>query len=217
MEEIAVLDFETTGLSAGYDRPTEIAVALVRDGLVVDQYQSLMNPGRWIPGEVVRLTGISNEMVAHAPPVEQVMREAARFVADRPLVAHNAAFDRGFWLSELRQLGLDARADFVCTMLLARRIYPGARNHQLSTLRDHLHLRNTGRAHRALADVMTTVQLWQRIQADIAARYAFGRIDHAVLGQVQKRSRATVPRFLAELAAQRLAGPPAQAPVDQRA
>ncbi len=200
MEEIAVLDFETTGLSPGHDRPTELAVAIVRDGRVIDRFQSLMNPGRWIPADVVHLTGITNDMVAAAPPVAQVMREAARFVADRPLVAHNASFDRGFWLAELRRLGLEVEPSFACTMLLSRRIFPSAPNHRLSTLRDHLRLQDTGRAHRALADVLTTVQLWQRIREDIARRYAIDGIRHAVLCQLQRRARTAVPRFLTEVA-----------------
>ncbi len=69
MQTIAVLDFETTGLSPTRgDRATEIAVILMRDGNVVDRYQSLMNAGRRIPAEVVRLTGITNEMIALRPP-----------------------------------------------------------------------------------------------------------------------------------------------------
>lgn len=202
MEEVAVLDFETTGLSPGYDRPTEIAIALVRDGVVIDRFQHLMNPGRRIPGEVAQLTGITNEMVAGAPAVPRVMREAALFVAARPLVAHNAAFDRGFWVSELQALGLRARTDFACTMLLARRIFPAAHNHKLGTLSTYLRLEQTGRAHRALADVLTTVQLWARLRADIAMRYAIAGVDHALLHQVQQRTRASVPRFLTDFAAQ---------------
>lgn len=210
MEEVAVLDFETTGLSPGFDRPTEIAIALVRDGVIVDRFQRLMNPGRRIPGDVALLTGITDAMVAGAPAVARVMREAAMFVAARPLVAHNAAFDRGFWVSELQALGLRARSDFACTMLLSRRIFPSAQNHKLGTLSTYLRLQQTGRAHRALADVLTTVQLWARIRADIATRYAIAGVDHALLQQVQQRSRAAVPRFLADFAAQANAGSAAQ-------
>jgi DNA polymerase-3 subunit epsilon len=69
METVAVLDFETTGLSPNYgDRTTEIAITLVRDGLVVDSFQSLMNAGRRIPADVTALTGITNAMIAAAPP-----------------------------------------------------------------------------------------------------------------------------------------------------
>jgi DNA polymerase-3 subunit epsilon len=69
METVAVLEFETTGLSPNMgDRATEIAITLVRDGQVVDRFQSLMNAGRWIPGEVTALTGITNGLrnVNHA-------------------------------------------------------------------------------------------------------------------------------------------------------
>jgi DNA polymerase-3 subunit epsilon len=210
MEEIAVLDFETTGLSPGQDRPTEIAIALVREGVVIDRFQSLMNPGRWIASDVAHLTGITNDLVADAPPVHRVMREAARFVSGRPLVAHNAAFDRGFWTSELQRLGLASTAEFACTMLLARRLYPDAPNHRLGTLAAHLGLRDTGRAHRALADVLMTVQLWQRIRRDIATGYALEQIGHRLLCQVQRRQRAAVPRFLTEQA-DRARRDPAQA------
>lgn len=196
MEEIAVLDFETTGLSAGLDRPTEIAVVIVRDGEAVDRYQSLMNPGCRIPWEVQRLTGISDEMVRDAPPVEAVMREAAAFVSGRPLVAHNAAFDRRFWSWELERIGIEAAHAFACTLLLARRVYPEAGSHRLGHLSAHLGLYDTGRAHRALADVLTTVQLWNRICEDVGHRHAIDNVDHALLMQVQSRPRQAVPGFL---------------------
>jgi DNA polymerase-3 subunit epsilon len=68
METVAVLDFETTGLSPQYgDRATEIAIALVRDGQVIDRFQSLMNAGRRIPLEITQLTGISNAMIRDCP------------------------------------------------------------------------------------------------------------------------------------------------------
>ncbi|SDX37320.1 3'-5' exonuclease [Thiocapsa roseopersicina] len=98
MDPVVVIDFETTGLSPddGY-RATEIAAVLIRDGCIVDQYQSLMNAGRRIPSFVEHLTGISNAMVREAPPASQVMAEIADFVGDDHLVAHNASFDRKFW------------------------------------------------------------------------------------------------------------------------
>jgi DNA polymerase-3 subunit epsilon len=61
---------------------------------VVDRFQSLMNPGIRIPAFITQLTGITNAMVQTAPPVAQVMRDAARFVGNCPMVAHNASFDR---------------------------------------------------------------------------------------------------------------------------
>jgi DNA polymerase III alpha subunit (gram-positive type) len=90
METVAVLDFETTGLSPNMgDRATEIAITLLKDGQIIDRFQSLMNAGRRIPSEVVHLTGITNEMIGSAPSIEQVMRDAVKFVGR----AHRAMVD----------------------------------------------------------------------------------------------------------------------------
>lgn len=201
METVAVVDFETTGLSPDWgDRATEIAVALVRDGRIVDRYQSLMNAGRRIPPELVALTGITNDMVATAPAAAKVMREAARFVGKHPLVAHNASFDRRFWQAELGHLGMSADQTFACTMLVSRRIYPEARNHQLSTLADLLRLPKSGRVHRAMVDAEIAGNLWHRLQQDIARTYELSRVDYALMTRLQATSRAQVPALLRSLA-----------------
>ncbi|KWR84225.1 3'-5' exonuclease [Cupriavidus sp. IDO] len=200
MQTVAVLDFETTGLSPHQgDRATEIAVILLRDGQIVDRYQSLMNAGRRIPSNVVSLTGISNEMIASAPTASTVMREAAKFVGKYPVVAHNAGFDRRFWQGELALLGMSADQSFACTMLVSRRIYPHAQNHRLSTLADMLRLPMSGRAHRAMADAEVTSHLWRRLQQDIAQTYGLSRIDYELITRVQTTSRAQVPTFLRSL------------------
>ncbi|MDP3356431.1 MAG: 3'-5' exonuclease, partial [Polaromonas sp.] len=91
MSCIAVIDFETTGLSPAMgDRATEVAIVLVENGCVVDRFQSLMNAGIHIPAFITRLTGISNAMVAAAPDAATVMLAASRFVGNTPMVAHNA-------------------------------------------------------------------------------------------------------------------------------
>lgn len=201
MQTVAVLDFETTGLSPNQgDRATEIAVTLVRDGQIVDRYQSLMNAGRRIPSNVVSLTGITNEMIASAPAASTVMRKAAQFVGRHPVVAHNAGFDRRFWQQELALSGMPADQSFACTMLVSRRIYPDAPNHRLSTLADMLRLPHTGRAHRAMADAEMTSHLWHRLQQDIARSYGVSLVDHGLIARVQATSKAQVPKFLRSLA-----------------
>ena len=201
METVAVLDFETTGLSPNMgDRATEIAVTLVRDGQIVDSYQSLMNAGRRIPADVVALTGITNGMIATAPAAATVMREAARFVGAHPVVAHNASFDRKFWQAELARLAIAADQPFACTMLVSRRIYPQAANHKLSTLVDMLELPRPGRAHRAMVDAEMTSRLWHRLQLDIARAYDLRRVDYALMARLQATSRAKVPTLLRALA-----------------
>jgi len=197
METVAVLDFETTGLSPTYgDRATEIAIALVRDGQVVDRFQSLMNAGRRIGSDVTALTGITNAMIAAAPPVANVMREAASFVGTLPVVAHNASFDKKFWQAELARLGLPGTSVFACTMLLSRRLYPNAPNHRLSTLVQMLGLPQSGRAHRAMVDAEMTCHLWHRIQQDVRHTYGVEPVSHALLTRVQAVSKQKLPSLL---------------------
>jgi DNA polymerase-3 subunit epsilon len=202
LEEIAILDFETTGLIPGSDRPTEIAIVIVRNGLVVDQFQSLMNPQRLIPLDVEQLTGISNSMVAAAPGIEQVMREAARFVGGRAILAHNAQFDKRFWCTELTRLGLSADHGFACTLRVAKRIYPTAPNYRLATLRTWLNLPEAGRAHRALADALTTGQLFKTMQCDLHTRYAIRTTTHELMQKIQTQPIKTAHSFLQNYAAQ---------------
>lgn len=196
MQELAVIDFETTGTTAGYDRPTELAIAILRGSEVVDTFSQLMNPGMPIPLNVQALTGITNAMVARAPSVARVMREAALFVGPRPLVAHNAAFDSRFWSVELGQLGIAQNNPFLCTLRLARRVYPHLSSHALQALRTALNLGSHGRAHRAQADVEVTVALLQRIQSDLAERAGQQVIDADFLLRVQQAPRARLAAVL---------------------
>lgn len=168
MDRWAVLDFETTGISSSQgDRPTEVAVVLLQGGEVVGQFQSLMNAGLPVNPFVERLTGITTAMVASAPPVDEVMDAAARFVGDVPLVAHNASFDQRFWRAEMQRLGRDPGAEFICTLLLSRRVFPMAPNHKLGTLAQWLGLPAAGRAHRALADAQVAASLLQRLLGEL--------------------------------------------------
>jgi len=149
---------------------------LVRGGCIVDRYQSLMHSGAWVSPFIEQFTGISNRMLASAPPAARVMREVAAFTAGCGLVAHNAAFDRGFWRHELAladaadapgAAAADADPGFACTLLLSRRLYPDAPDHKLGTLARWHGITATGRAHRALADAEMTAALWLRITQDV--------------------------------------------------
>jgi len=200
---IAVIDFETTGSSPGQGaRATEVAIVLVEDGRVVDQFQSLMNAGVRIPPFITQLTGITNAMVEQAPPAPDVIAQARRFVGDTPLVAHNAPFDRGFWQAELARAGCDAPQPFACTVRLARRLYPEAPNHQLGTLARFHQLPSAGRAHRALADAQVTAALLLRMQQDLAGRWGVADTGHGFLMALQECARARLPDFLRKHAAQ---------------
>jgi DNA polymerase-3 subunit epsilon len=197
----AVIDFETTGISPNSgDRATEVAIVLVESGRVVDRFQSLMNAGVRIPAFITELTGITNAMVAGAPPAAQVMAEASRFVGKTPLVAHNAAFDSRFWQAELARCDLAAPQPFICTLLLSRRLYPQAPNHKLGSLVDYHGLPRTGQAHRALADAEMAAALLAHIEHDLRVRHGVASPDHGLLMALQRCAKSAVGTLMAKYA-----------------
>ncbi|MDB5894862.1 MAG: polymerase subunit epsilon [Rhodoferax sp.] len=198
MPAIAVIDFETTGISPGQGaRATEVAIVLLEDGRVVDRFQSLMNAGVHVPSFITHLTGITNAMVASAPPAHSVMADAARFVGDAPMVAHNAAFDRKFWQAELARADVEAAQPFACTVLLSRRLYPQAPNHRLGSLVDFHGLPRFGQAHRALADAEMAAALLGRMQHDLRSRWGVPRPEHGLLMALQRCAKPAVGALLA--------------------
>jgi DNA polymerase-3 subunit epsilon len=214
---IAVIDFETTGMSPSLGaRATEIAAVLVRDGRVVDRFSSLMHSGQRVPVFIEQLTGISNRMLAAAPPSAQVMREVSAFTRGCGVVAHNASFDRAFWQHERALAGVAGEAgdtaEFACTLLLSRRLYPEATNHKLGTLVAFHGIEPTGRAHRALADAEVTAELWLRITRDVQRRYAAGT-PFSLLCALQRAPKtglaACAARYLVKSAASGLNRHPA--------
>ncbi len=202
MQPFVVIDFETTGLSPAYGaRPTEVALVRVEGGQVVERYQSLMNAGLRVPSDIEALTGISTAMLRSAPPIAQVMDEAADFVGSTPLLAHNAAFDSKFWEAEMARLGRPAGHPFVCSLMLARRLYPQLPNHKLGTLVSSLGLCMEGRAHRALADAQATAEVLLHMLATLQTQHRLpARLLHLeTLARLQKTPAAKVGAVMAEL------------------
>ena len=186
MTRIAVIDFETTGLSPAMgDRATEVAIVMLEDGEVVGCFQSLMNAGVRISPFIESFTGISNDMVDAAPPAAEVMAAASRFVGDAPMVAHNASFDRRYWTAELARLDLPAPQPFACTVLLSRRLYPQAVSHSLGAMATLHQLPRAGRAHRAMADAEVAAALLARIQTDLCQRFDLPQALHPLLMKIQ--------------------------------
>jgi len=202
MERLAVIDFETTGMTPDQGaRATEIGVAVLEDGRIVDRYQSLMNAGVWIPPFIEDLTGISNAMIGRAPPTDQVMREAADFVGDMPLVAHNASFDSKFWDAELGRIGRTRDQEFACSMLVARRVFPAAPSHKLGTLVAYAGLPVTGQFHRALADAEMTAHLVARMCEELTGGYRIDTVTHRLLRQLQRTPKHRVAECIAAFCA----------------
>ena len=203
-DSIAVLDFETTGMSpAQQARATEIGVVIVEDGQIVARYQSLMNSGAWVPPFIEQLTGISNAMLRSAPPAAQVMQEVAEFVGDRPLLAHNASFDQKFWDAELALIRRRRVQPFACSLLLSRRLLPMAPSHKLGNLNLWAGLPSTGKAHRALADAEMAANLTCFMAALLRERHGIADISHELLCDLQRVPAAKMALALQKIREQR--------------
>jgi len=165
MRSLAFVDLETTGATASADRITEIGIIEVDEDGSVREWQQLVNPGTRIPPFIEQLTGISNEMVAAAPPFAAVAEETLRRLAGRLFIAHNARFDYGFLKNEFKRLGVTFRASVLCTVKLSRTLFPEYKRHNLDSLIERHGLAADAR-HRALADAQLIRQFWQKIHVD---------------------------------------------------
>ena len=196
-DTVVVLDFETTGLSPNQgDRAIEIGAVLLEQGRVTDRFQQLMCPGFRISRFIEDYTGITNGMLADAAPCGRVMAEFADFIGDHNLVAHNASFDRRFLDAELSLIRRNYSGAFVCSMLVARRLYQDAPNHKLGSLVALKNIPNDGVFHRALADSEMTAKLWLMMLHDIGARYGMSSVSFQLMGQISRKPKGAVHHFL---------------------
>jgi len=194
---VVVLDFETTGLSPDRgDRVIEIGAVRLEGGRIRDRFQCLMNPGLRISPFIEHYTGISNAMLRTAPPCEEAMAACRDFIGDFDMVAHNASFDQRFLDAELQRIGRPRRGAFACSMLAARRLYPGAPNHKLGTLVEYRQLPHNGTFHRALADAEMTAHLWLDMLDDLAARYHLDAVSFAMMRDLTRLPKNSVDEFM---------------------
>lgn len=199
-DSVIVLDFETTGMSPDYgDRAIEVGAVRIEAGEIVDRFQGLMNPGVRINSFIEQYTGITNAMVADAPPCEEVMSELKPFIGDSAIIAHNSSFDRRFLAAEWRRIKFDCDNPFACSMLTARRIYPDAPNHKLGTLVAYNRIKSDGVFHRALADAEMTAYLWLHMLQTIDANYGVSSLRFSTMQALAKVSKNSVPKFFAQL------------------
>lgn len=155
-----VVDLETTGLDPASDRITEVGAVRVRGGEVLGELRTFVHPGRSIPPAVTTVTGITDAMVADAPPEAAVLGHVLGFLAGAVLVAHNAPFDVAFLRRAARRTGHpEPELVVLDTARLSRRLLRDeVRDHRLATLARHLRARTTPE-HRALADARATVDV----------------------------------------------------------
>lgn len=164
MYKYAIIDVETTGGVARYERITEIAIVVHDGNAIVEQFATLLNPERSIPWNITQLTGISDEMVADAPKFYEVAKKIVELTEDAVFVAHNVSFDYHFVREEFARLGYTFTRKQLCTVRMARAAFPGLPSYSLSNLKRHFGI-IAERSHRALDDTLATVSIFERILA----------------------------------------------------
>ncbi|MCP9494373.1 MAG: exonuclease domain-containing protein [Pyrinomonadaceae bacterium MAG19_C2-C3] len=159
--DFVVVDVETTGARTPECRVTEVGAYRVREGRIVGEFATLINPEQAIPPFIQSLTGITDAMVARAPTFGQVAAEWLAFADRAVLVAHNAPFDVRFLNAEVGRVFPNRRMinPHLCTVSLARRLVPGLINYRLHTVAEHFSISITNR-HRAAGDAHATAQIF---------------------------------------------------------
>jgi len=195
---IVMLDLETTGLSpVSGDRITEVAALRIVDGRIAERFVSLVNCQVRIPAFITELTGISQAMVNAAPKAQVVVPELLRFIGRDALATHNTGFDARFLLAESARLGLvPAHDQLICSLKLARRVFPGHRSYKLGSLATALGLRYRSAAHRAEADAEVSSMLLLHIGEHLRRTYRLPALDPRLLERLNQLSAAKVPAFL---------------------
>lgn len=158
-QSYAIVDVETTGGSPGFHRVTEVAAVKVRNGQVIEEFQTLVNPGRPIPSFITRLTGITNEMVSSAPTFQEIAPKLQEFLGDSIFVAHNVSFDYGFIQREFARAEIEFTRPKLCTCAGMRKAYPGLSSYGLKNLTAHFQIK-LEQHHRALADARAASELF---------------------------------------------------------
>jgi DNA polymerase III epsilon subunit family exonuclease len=162
---VVAVDVETTGLSPTRDRLVEVAAVCAQDGVEDGVFEALVNPGRPIPWDALRIHGITDAMVRDCPPAGAVLPAFLDFCATADaLVAHNARFDVAFLREECRRAGLPPLAMPVFdTCAIARRLMPGRASYSLEMLCASLGLSH-GQSHRALQDARDCLAVFTHLQ-----------------------------------------------------
>ncbi len=196
---LVILDFETTGLSPDQgDRAIEIGAVRLENGVVTEQFQQLMNPGRRVSAFIEDYTGINNNMLKDAAPCAKVMADFVDFIGGDNLIAHNASFDKRFLDAELRHITSDYPGRFSCSLLLARRIFQTAPSYSLGNLIRFLGIKTSGSYHRALFDAEVTAKLWLVLIDEIQQKTQLNIVPFSLIEKIVKTPKKSVMALLAQ-------------------
>lgn len=168
VKDYCVFDLETTGTSTSYDEVVEVSAVKVKDGKVVDEFTTLVNPHKPISIWASEVNGITDDMVKDAPSFEEALKDFLEFVGDMILVGHNInTFDMKFICRDAQKYwGKTVGNDYIDTLPLSRACLPQLGHHTLTVLSEHYRIDTKG-AHRALNDCRMNQQVFERLGEEL--------------------------------------------------
>lgn len=177
-QKYVCLDLETTGLSPQYDEIIEICAIKIDNGEEIERFQTLVKPENEIDEYISELTGITNELVADAPHIKDVLPSLINFLSDWVIVGHNVNFDINFVYDNcLEYMNSYFKNDFVDTMRLSRKVVPALKHHRLEDLVKYFNIEIEG-AHRAAYDCTATICCLENLKA--VAIDTYGDVESAL-------------------------------------
>ena len=189
-----VFDLETTGLSAVNNRIIEIGAVKVEGARITDRFSTFVNPGEPIPFEIEQLTGISDDMVIHAPAIEDVLPEFLDFCKGCVLIAHNASFDAGFIEENCRRMNIPADFTVGDTVAMARILLPSLSKFKLDHVAKALNI-SLKNHHRAVDDAACTAEIFVKFIEMFQARDAYTLDDINEMGKANVEAVKKLPTY----------------------
>lgn len=177
-EIYAIVDLETTGRSPASDRIIELAVIITDGTRKIEEFHSMVNPGRGLGLAIKKLTGINEMDYQDAPDFQQIAGKLFQLLEGKTLVAHHVHFDYNFLKQEFKRHGYNYRTKHLCTMRIARKMYPGLPGYSLAYVTHFLQIPNTA-PHRAFGDANATFRVF---------RHVLNKDDEGIIEAFRKRS-----------------------------
>ncbi len=166
IQDYVCLDLETTGLDPKTDKIIEIGAIRVRAGEITDTFQSFVNPGRMLPSKIIELTGIFDDDLKDALPIEEVVPMFLEFAGNECILGHSVIFDYSFMKKAV--VNMDGKNKYekmgIDTLKIARKHLASLESRRLSYLCEYYGIEQ--KAHRALGDAMATHLLYQKLLTD---------------------------------------------------
>lgn len=187
-DKLVFLDLETTGGNASRHRIIEVGLIELSGGKKTREWSGFVDPDCSIPPFIQNYTGITEDMLLGAPQFEQLAPDLLEILDGAILVAHNARFDYGFLRNEFRRIDVRLSMPVMCTVKLARALYPGHKSYSLDALIER-HALECQTRHRALGDTRAMLDFFEtarREQGD-------DRVEAAAIPQLK---RPTLPPAL---------------------